>query len=180
MANFMLFGIFPGDFKKDGSFKSEDFGDGTWQKKTGGKVALKTQHGAMTFRAEAGGDVLVAEKGIKFGIDNNYIRFLRDNPASRRRILGRYVVSKAGSEAKMLPQSLTFTVSEAVGGKLKGKWIAAGDYVIVLGKHDTAYMYPSLVFRIEQEGRILRFKPSDPYPQFSPDRWEIVYQRAKN
>ena len=103
--------------------------------------------------------------------------------SSRRWILGRYDVSKAGSQAKWLGQSLTFTESLVVRKEQRrevdSKWIAAGDYVILLGRHDPAYMHPSSVFRVEQGGQVLNFKPSDSYPEFSAKNWEIVYKRAK-
>ncbi|MCB8933696.1 MAG: hypothetical protein M9921_05745 [Fimbriimonadaceae bacterium] len=181
MGNFMLFGIFPCQFLADGAFRSEDFGNGTWTLEPGGLVVLTRDHEPpMTFQAQDGGDVLVAKRGIHWGMEDNHLRLLRDNPDRKQRLLGRYVVAEAGSAAKELPQSMTFTEQKVTAGNVSGDWIAAGDYVVLIGRHDTAYMYPSFVFRVEEEGRKLVFHPSDPYPEFRDGKWDLVYVKTQD
>ena len=176
MANFMLFGIFSAEFRKNGQFVAPDYGDGTWKLVDDHTVELTTKQGKLSLVASDGGDVLTAKSGQNFGMDNNYIRFLRDNPESRKRIIGTYKATKRGTEMSRAPTELTFT-NEKVSSSPSGQWIAAGDYVVLLGRKDSAYMHPSLVFRVLDDGKTLTFKPSDPQPEFSPAKWEITYSR---
>lgn len=191
LGNFMFFGILPVDLNSDKTVTSELFGKATWRWDGKSEVVFtpipdeqpgdnaKSEEASLevAYVASDGGDVLTAKIPVHFGFEDNRIRLLRDNSNLRKQYLGQYKLVSKGTEYDEIGDSIVFGEKTVfVGGEYR-EWLAAGEYVVLIGGDGSSYNWPSIVLRSVDGGKTLRFVPSDPYKGFGAAEWGLEYKK---
>ncbi|MBS1722029.1 MAG: hypothetical protein JSS66_03360 [Armatimonadetes bacterium] len=181
LMNFLDYGIIPvilGDDKTvryGGRYKAwKD----TWSF-SGDIVTIARKGGAWTLKVTEHGDLLVSDPPVEFGVPDNRVRLMRDDPSLHDRYLGRY---KRISEAMtQVPAAIEIRKGDWTApepGYAKRPWLAAGPYIVLVGPEPSNAMadYESLILRPDQDGKRLSQNLSGYQAVYGKDM-SVIYER---
>ncbi|MBS1715087.1 MAG: hypothetical protein JST30_12205 [Armatimonadetes bacterium] len=183
VMNFMDYGIIPVTLSPDGKVAYGGRYKGrteTWTLE-GDTVTIKRKQGPpWTLKVTERGDVLVSEPPIEYGVPDNRVRLLRDDPMLHVRYVGRYRrVSRAVPNVPAEIEIGEKTWSSKEPGFQNLPWLVAGPFVVLIGPEPKGTMvdYESFILRPSKDLTKLSLDLSK-YKAVYGEDLSVVYERV--